>query len=161
MKSIYRFCFDFIFFGHCDLFLRQECFSWLWPNIGWPEMQCGGCPGTRTGSLSPYLCIPLISAGDLQSALDAPSSDRRRHRFCCSSSLSYFVFVFSYDELRPLMADLIQPSLTQPGYLTQLPSFLQKELPARRPVADTQFCSRAEKKSISKKNKYLENFFRN
>ena len=91
MKSIYRFCFDFIFFGHCDLFLRQECFSWLWPNIGWPEMQCGGCPGTRTGSLSPYLCIPLISAGDLQSALDAPSSDRRRHRFCCSSSLSYFV----------------------------------------------------------------------
>ena len=25
----------------------------------------------------------------------------------------------------------------------------------------SQFCSRAEKKSISKKNKYLENFFRN
>ena len=33
------------------------------------------------------------------------------------------------------MADLIQPSLTQPGYLTQLPSFLQKELPARRPLS--------------------------
>ena len=42
----------------------------------------------------------MVAGGDLQSALDAPSSDRRRHRFSCSSSLSYFVL--SYDELRRL-----------------------------------------------------------
>ena len=35
------------------------------------------------------------------------------------------------------------------------------KFPPAQPGGAPQFCSRAEKKSISKKNKYLENFFRN
>ena len=71
--------------------------------------------------------------GDLQSALDAPSSDHRRHRFCCSSSLSYFVLL-SYDELHDQRAALrpIQP----PSHATthELPT-KRATRPARRPIA--------------------------